>query len=149
MNPKFAQPVLTEVPATTTSTQTATTTKTSTVTFTSTSTTTTVTNPCLAVDPPGQVQRRYRQNRPLLAGAQKGNDGLTPTIHPQWFPLRESPCSFTHSLLSTRKITFAKIKGCSWQVPRFGFTQATTIALLQLFLGYPPAIRRHESNQSA
>ncbi|CAJ1379076.1 unnamed protein product, partial [Effrenium voratum] len=52
-------PVTSTVPATTTSTQTTTTTKTSTVTFTSTSTTTTVTNPCLAVDPPGEMMQGW------------------------------------------------------------------------------------------
>ena len=40
-------------------------------------------------------------NRCSTCWCSAGNEGMTPINHPLWFPLRESPGSFLHSLLST------------------------------------------------
>ena len=47
-----------------------------------------------------------------------GNEGMTPINHPLWFPLRESPGSFPHSLLSTSQII---VGGCQTYKYGLGF----------------------------
>ena len=89
----------------------------------------------------------------------EGNEGMKPIINPLWFPLRESPGSFPHSV-STNKILFLGVHHCICQPAKNNFfSEGGSLAkqselhfswnhVLLCGLGFTPAATPKFSNEN-